>query len=314
MKITRKLQLYTLFTLLTLVSACTNHHTSKETKSIDPLISAQWLNKHLNDSDLVVLDSSVIVNMNASGGFNLESGLEQFNQGHIPKARFADLKGNLSKTMSELNFVMPTAMQFQSVMQKLGVGNNTRVVIYSVDNQDWATRLWWMLRWAGVDQVAILDGGLKAWTAAGFTLSNEISKQTENVLILKLRPQVIAYEKEVLTSINNKQVNLFDAMPEMHFLGQFSMYSRPGHINGAINIPSSSVIAESGLFKPMDELDMMFDQDKKHRSIAYCGGGVSASTVAFTLYRLGYEDVAVYMGSLQEWAENPENPMTVLQE
>ncbi len=75
-------------------------------------------------------------------------------------------------------------------------------------------------------------------------------------------------------------------------------------------MPASNLL-ESGYYKSYDELDMMHDGDRNKRAITYCGGGISASSLAFTMVRLGYSDIAVYMGSLQEWAVNPENPMTV---
>jgi len=89
------------------------------------------------------------------------------------------------------------------------------------------------------------------------------------------------------------------------------MYGKPGHIPGATNMPSSDLLDEEGNYRSFDELDMMHDGDRDVRAITYCGGGVAASSVAFTMHRLGFTDVAVYMGSLQEWAGDPENPMTM---
>jgi thiosulfate/3-mercaptopyruvate sulfurtransferase len=100
-------------------------------------------------------------------------------------------------------------------------------------------------------------------------------------------------------------------MPDAHYRGEFSMYARPGHILGATNMPSSDLLDEVGRYRSYDELDMMHDGDRNARVIAYCGGGVAASSVAYTMHRLGFTEVAVYMGSLQEWATDPANPMTL---
>jgi thiosulfate/3-mercaptopyruvate sulfurtransferase len=102
-----------------------------------------------------------------------------------------------------------------------------------------------------------------------------------------------------------------DSLSPGHYKGDFSLYSRSGHITGAINLPSSDFVDESGFFRPIDELEMMLEADKNTRTITYCGGGVAASSVAFNLHRAGFKDVAVYMGSLQEWVEEPSNPMTL---
>lgn len=306
----RSKSLFSLFIILTFISACSNPRYVKTTKTIEPLVSAKWLNVHLNDTDLVVLDTSVIVNMGAKGGFSIVSGREQYNSAHIPTAGFADLLGNLSATDNPLKFIMPTPQQFKLAIEELGISNESRVVLYSTKNPDWPARLWWMLRWAGFDNVALLDGGINAWKAEGFALSAEVTNHTKTSFTLNLRPAVIAEQDEVLASIDNPKINIVDALPSAHYMGMFSMYQRTGHISSASNLPSADLLDSSGLFKSKDELDMMLDGDHTNRVITYCGGGVSASSVAFTMHRLGYSDVSVYMGSLQEWTSNAINPMT----
>jgi thiosulfate/3-mercaptopyruvate sulfurtransferase len=270
------------------------------------------LKENLDDSDIVLLDTSVIVEMDDKGGFSQKSGLQQYKYGHIPNAVFADLLGNLSAN-DELDFIMPTPQQFKQAMEELGVGDDSRVVLYSANNPVWAARLWWMLRWIGFDNVAILDGGLKAWQAEGNALSTDIPTYSKKPLTLTLRPELIADRNEVFAGIKNNQVDLFDAMPGPHYKGLFSMYARPGDILSAVNMPTTELLDQSGLYKPLDELDLLIDGTKNNRTISYCGGGVADSAMAFSLYRLGYTDVAVYMGSLNEWAVDPRNPMTTVE-
>ena len=90
-----------------------------------------------------------------------------------------------------------------------------------------------------------------------------------------------------------------------------ALYDRPGHIPGASNIPASALLDESGRYRPLDELAAMHDRDRSARVITYCGGGISASSNAFILTRLGFTDVAVYTASLQEWAADPSNPLVI---
>lgn len=278
---------------------------------MDLLVTTQWLSEHLDDEDLVVLDTTILVQQDENGKMSSISGRDSYDAGHIPTAGYADLLGDLSDQDSSMTFVMPSPEQFRIAMGKLGVGNDSRVVLYSANYPAWAARLWWMLRWAGFDQVALLDGGLNAWVTEGRPLSTEPATDPEKEFVLSLRQGVIAYQDEVLAAINNDEVSIIDTMNVAHFNGNFTMYDRPGHITSASNMPSTDLMDESGYFKSFDELDMMHDDDRGNRVITYCGGGVAASTVAFTMYRLGYSDVAVYMGSLQEWTKNPENPMTV---
>jgi thiosulfate/3-mercaptopyruvate sulfurtransferase len=196
-------------------------------------------------------------------------------------------------------------------MGALGVGDNSRVVLYDSFNSVWAARVWWMLRWVGFDQVVLLDGGLNAWIAQGGQLSTEPPKYQKQHLTPNPRPELIADRDEVFAAINDEAVSLIDAMHETHYNGKMSLYDRPGHIPGAINIPATSLLDETGHYRSHDELAAINHGDRKARVITYCGAGVAASSNAFIMVRLGFTDVAVYMASLQEWAADPANPLVV---
>jgi thiosulfate/3-mercaptopyruvate sulfurtransferase len=276
---------------------------------MDTLVTAEWLMEHLDDPDLVVIDATVIVEQDAAGNMRAINGRASFEEGHIPGAGFADLLGDLSDADSQLQFGMPSPEQFAAAMGALGVGDDSRVVIYDNMGSSWAARVWWMLRWIGFDRAALLDGGLNAWTAAGGNLATDAVARPARTLSVNLRPELIADQEEVRASIENDTVNLVDSLPEIHFRGEWSMYARPGHIVGASNMPVTSLFDESGQFRPDEELGTLFAGDQETRTITYCGGGIAASANAFALTRLGYTDVAIYAASLEEWAANPENPM-----
>ena len=131
--------------------------------AMDSLVSAEWLKEHIDDADLVVIDATVLVSMDAHGNYESTSGRSQYDEGHIPGAVFADLKGNLRDAENPLEFGMPSPEQFALVMGSLGIHDESRVVIYDNMGTVWAARVWWMLRWIGFDRAAILDGGLAAW-------------------------------------------------------------------------------------------------------------------------------------------------------
>jgi thiosulfate/3-mercaptopyruvate sulfurtransferase len=152
---------------------------------------------------------------------------------------------------------------------------------------------------------------MQAWTAAGREISTEPANRPAREFTAAIRPEVIADRDQVFAATESQNVNIVDALPDAHYRGDFSMYGQPGHIPGATNMPSSDLLDEEGNYRTFDELDMMHDGDRNVRAITYCGGGVAASSVAFTMHRLGFTDVAVYMGSLQEWTADPENPMTL---
>jgi thiosulfate/3-mercaptopyruvate sulfurtransferase len=278
---------------------------------IDTLVSAQWLKEHIGDPDLVILDATVIVEPDGAGNMRSVNGRASYEAGHIPTAGFADLLGELSSAESPLQFGMPSPEEFAAAMGALGVGDDSRVVIYDNMGSSWAARVWWMLRWIGFDQAALLDGGLNAWTAAGGELSSEPVARAPRTLTVNLRPELIADQEEVHASIDNDAVNLVDALPEIHYRGEWTMYEQPGHIPGAVNFPVTSLFDESGQFHSDDILSGMFAGDREARTITYCGGGIAASADAFVLTRLGFTDVAIYAASLEEWTANPDNPMEV---
>ena len=196
-------------------------------------------------------------------------------------------------------------------MRELGVNEQSHVILYSTNNESWPARLWWMLRWGGFERASVLDGGLKAWKEKGFPTTSETSPYEIGNFLFNLQPALVAYSEQDLESISDESVTLVDSLSPGHYKGDFALYSRAGHITSAINLPSSDFVDEFGFFRPLDELEMMIEGDKKARTITYCGGGVAASSVAFNLHRAGFKDVAVYMGSLQEWVEEPSNPMTL---
>jgi thiosulfate/3-mercaptopyruvate sulfurtransferase len=275
------------------------------------LVTTEWLSEHLGDPDLVVLDCSVRVEMGEDGQFSRTSGRADYEAGHIPTAGFADLTGALADTDSPFDFSLPTPEEFAAAMGALGVGDDTRVVLYDSSMSVWAARVWWMLRWIGFDRAALLDGGLKAWTAEGRELSTEAVERPARTLTPHPRPELIADRDEVLASLGDAEVCLVDVLPEASFRGEMSMYDRPGHIPGATNWPVATLLDESGRYRPLDDLAPTNPCPPTTRAITYCGGGIAASANAFALTRLGHPDVAVYIGSLQEWAADPSNPMEV---
>jgi thiosulfate/3-mercaptopyruvate sulfurtransferase len=277
---------------------------------MDTLVTTEWLNRHLNEPDIVILDCRVHTERTETGMRN-SSGRADYLGGHIPSAGFADLKGDLCDNSEPVEFALPDPETLCAAMGGLGVGDGSRVVLYDDMFSAWAARVWWMLRWVGFDRAAILDGGLNAWKAEGRSLSVGPVSREAKCLTSHPRPELIADRDEVLAAIDDASVNLIDAMPATSFQGEMALYGRPGHIPTAVNICGTDLLDDTGHFRPLAELDAMHKLDRDARAITYCGGGILASSNAFAMTRLGFRDVAVYTPSLQEWAANPDNPMTV---
>ena len=269
---------------------------------METLVSTEWLSEHLHDDDLVVLHCAIGMAPDADGNYQIASGRPQYDAGHIPGAGFADLVEDLSAKDSPLAWApMPTPEDFCAAMGALGVGDDSRVVLYDDYYSMMAARVWWMLRWVGFDRAAIMDGGYKLWTAEARPVSTQPAPRSHKTLTLNLRPDAIADRDEVLAALDDDDVCLLDALTPESYAAQ--------HIPGAANVDAISLLDETGRYKPLDALAALHPGDRNARTITYCGGGVAASSNAFILARLGYTDVAVYAASLQEWAADPQNPL-----
>lgn len=307
--------LLTLFMPVLLSACAVTTPRSEPVTGVDPvlgtLVTTEWLSQHIDDPDLVLLDCTVRVDMDETGAITIVSGRADYEKAHIPNAGFADLTGELANSDSPFQFALPSPEQFSAVMGALGVGNDSRVVLYDMSGAGWAARVWWMLRWIGFDRAALLDGGQGAWVADGHALSAEPVNRPARQLATAVRPGLIADRDEVFAAIGNDSVQLVDATPAAHFRGEMTLYERTGHIPGASNTPAFSLLDEAGRYRQGGELATLIPGDKSRRTITYCGGGISASSDAFIMTRLGFTDVAVYISSLQEWAANPANPLVV---
>ena len=280
------------------------------------LVAPQRLNDGLGDPALRVLDATVWLQLHPDGSeVTIESGRAAFDEGHIPGAGFADLI-ELSDPARPAWFMLPDPNRFADGMSRLGVGPGTHVVVYDGEDGIWAARLWWMLRTFGFDAVSLLDGGIKAWRAAGLPLSTETTDVTPGRLEARFRPELVATREDVEGVVRDGGACLVNALRVEFFRGDIPIIpGRFGHIPGSVSVPHGDLIdAESNRFLPVDRLREHFATTgvlDQPRVVTYCGGGIAATFDAFALALLGRDDVAVYDGSLVEWSSDPDLPLDV---
>ena len=236
------------------------------------VVTTDWLEDELGAEDLVVLDCTVFSHV-GDGTYVAESGRANFETGHVPGAGFADLIGDLADVDSPWDFALPTPEAFGAAMERLGVADGRRVVLYDESGSRWASRVWFMLRWIGFDHAAILDGGLKAWRAEGRQLDSGPDSPMpcmSGSLSLTPRPNLVADKAEVVAAIDDGATCLIDAMPSAIFRGEVRPYARGGHIPGAISIPAGSMVDdETGRFLALDDVRAMFPDRPQARVVAY---------------------------------------------
>lgn len=280
------------------------------------LVSTGWLAEHLDDPDLRVLDASVHIIHREDGRSDARSGRESYLAEHIAGAQFADVLHVLSDRKKNARFAIPAPDEFAAAMEALGVGKGTRVVVYSSTGVWWATRVWWLLRYHGFEPVAVLDGGLQKWKAEGWPVTSEVGKTAS----AEFRPEIdqsrIAMKQDVLEAISEgSSTSVLDVLSPEYFrgeLGDIFGYERIGHIAGAANFPTETLMRSDGTFR--DEAEIANSAAKlpgkgDRPAITYCGGGIAATQTAFALELAGLKGVRVYDGSLEEWAADPLLPM-----
>jgi len=236
-------------------------------------------------------------------------GRSEYNKAHIPGAVFFDIDG-IKDEASDLPHMIPPAQHFQDVMQNLGLKADQQVVVY--DNSPFlsSARAWWMLRFFGHHAIAVLDGGLRAWQAAGGTLTDEIIERAKgNFQVgVSANADIITFA-ELEQAVRSGQADqIVDARAADRFAGS-APEPRPGlragHIPDSLNLPIADVLDETtGKLKPANELSRLFVEaglvmDKP--AVTTCGSGVTAAGLTLALAALGKTDIRLYDGSWSEW-------------
>jgi thiosulfate/3-mercaptopyruvate sulfurtransferase len=268
----------------------------------------------LDDPALRVLDCTTVLQPDPETLFRVESGRARWAEGHVPGSDHVDLQGELSDATSPYRFMMPPPAQFAAAMGRHGVGEGTRVVCYSAGSPIWATRIWWMLRAFGFDRAQVMDGGWERWQAEGHPVSTEPCRYPPARFVPRPRPELIADRARVRAAIGDPGTRTLNALTLRQHTGEGGIqYGRPGRIAGSGCVPAAALLAPGTTsFRPAPELRDLFAQAgaaPARAVITYCGGGIAASATAFVLAMLGHERVALYDGSLSEWATDPTLPM-----
>jgi thiosulfate/3-mercaptopyruvate sulfurtransferase len=279
-----------------------------------PLISAQWLADHLGADDLLIVDASVVSYTQPNGKPGSVSGHEQYiADGHLPGAVFADLIDEFSDPDGHYPYTRPDAARFALAAGALGIGPDTTVVVYDTALGQWAARFWWLLRAFGHDAAAVLDGGLTAWRADGRPVDRGHVTPAPAVFEGIERPGVWvdkAFVERVVSG--DEDAALVCSIPPKEFTGEIpSPRARAGVIPGSRSLPAVRLVdRESRTALPDAELHDLFAPIlEAPRIVTYCNGGIAAAAAALQLVRLGETHVAIYDGSLNEWAADPDAPL-----
>ena len=266
------------------------------------------------DSNLVVLDCR----------FDLgdpEAGHRAYLKGHIPGAHFADLNTALSAGVGPKTGRHPLAdpQAFAANLASWGVHPGSQVVVYDELNGSFAARAWWLLRWVGHLSVAVLDGGFKAWLAAGGPTAAGEEGRAPHPLHASPAPATVDSDAvvdaaQVMALLRDPKRLLVDARAAERYAGTVEPIDAvAGHVAGAVNHPFAGNLAADGRFLPPEQLRQRWAEELGGRSpadvVAMCGSGVTACHNLLSLEVAGLHGAKLYAGSWSEWIRDPSRPI-----
>jgi thiosulfate/3-mercaptopyruvate sulfurtransferase len=278
------------------------------------LVETDWLAQHLDASNVVILDCTTHLIPNPATTYDVVPAREDFEKGHIKGAQFCDVSRDVSDTSQKLRFMRQTPEDFATAMRKFGIGNDTKVVLYSTANPQWASRVWWLLREFGDDNAAVLNGGWQKWSREG--RPSETGPGTPRAVgsftVRRVRG-LMADRHEVKAAIGDGAICTLNALAEIqHKATGGNVYGRPGRIAGSVNVPAATLLdPATNTFLPPNALREKFAAvgALDREVIVYCGGGIAATADALILTMLGHDNVKVYDASMSEWAKDESLPM-----
>lgn len=265
---------------------------------------------HLDDPGWLVLDCR----------FELadpDAGERAWSEGHLPGALYAHLDRDLSGPVTARSgrHPLPAPDAFAATLSRWGVTPGLQVVAYDASSGMFAARLWWMLRWAGHDRVAVLDGGLQGWLAAGGHLDRSVRQREAVAFRPAWRPAMALTTDEVAASLGKAGPLLVDARGAERFEGRVEPIDPvAGHVPGAVNHPSSWNLGPDGRFLPPVALQERWRETLGARAptdvACMCGSGVSACHHLLALEHAGLPGARLYPGSWSEWVRDPSRPVS----
>ncbi|NNF67534.1 MAG: sulfurtransferase [Gammaproteobacteria bacterium] len=274
------------------------------------LVSESILAEHCNDPDWTILDCRFDLS-------DADAGRLSWLQGHIPGSQHADLERDLSgpATATSGRHPLPDPIELAERFSAWGIGPQSQVVVYDESDGSIAARAWWLLRWLGHNDVAVLDGGLMAWRRAGLPLIQDKTGRKPARFEMRLQKNMVVEKDEILERIDRGDVVL-DARVAPRYLGDVEpLDKKAGHIPGAHNYPYAANLDRHGQFLAPAELRVYFDAAIEHKPpdhvISMCGSGVTACHNVLAMEIAGLAGARLYAGSWSEWSRDVAQPVAV---
>lgn len=275
------------------------------------LVETDWLNDHLGDKDLVVFDATWYL-----PGTNTDA-RQQYLEEHIPNSLFFDID-DISDLSTDLPHMLPNPIKFSSRMRRLGVGDGMKVVVYDHLDLFSAARAWWMFRAMGLEDVYVLNGGMRKWTDEDRPVDEYPHRpRLERHFTARINHDLIASLDQVKEALQTGSAQIVDARPVDRFEGRGKEPRkgvRSGRIPNSISIPRTALLRDDGTLKPNDDIREVFldaGVDLEKPVITTCGSGITAAIPFLALSQIGHKEHSLYDGSWAEWGADNSLPIAV---
>ncbi|MCL5946558.1 MAG: sulfurtransferase [Chloroflexi bacterium] len=283
------------------------------------LVSTDWLAGHLKDPGLRIVDlRGLVVTHTDDRGVQqaaYRGARDLYDAGHIPGAMYVDWTQDIVNKEDSVPAQAATAEQLRAFLEARGIGDEHTIIAYCDHPAcQFSTRFWWLMNLYGNDHVRVLDGGFARWQREGRTITTEVPRYPPARFTPRPRPYLRVALEEMRNLLSCPAVSILDARDSGQYTGSIRRGAFGGHIPGALNIPREALIDEDrGVFRSEAELARIFASSGVHdseRIVAYCNGGVAATSVLFALALQGVplERLANYDGSWNEWGNRGDVP------
>ena len=242
------------------------------------------------------------------------AGEAQYAAGHLPSAVYAHLDRDLSSPITETSgrHPLPDADALAAKFANWGIDGSRQVVAYDSSGGAFASRLWWLARWLGLRNVAVLDGGFAAWQAAGGELSQDTPTPTPTEFTATPDHSLWVTSEQLATAVAEDSVVLVDARAPERYRGEVEPIDPvAGHVPGALNLPHVQNLDDAGNYLPAQNLRTRFAPlfDHGHQVVHMCGSGVTACVNLLASEHAGVSGAKLYAGSWSEWIRDTARPV-----